>query len=305
MTSRLALIRILTAFAVVGNAQTFTWLSKFYPISGAVGWLRLNLKPFCLLVLGAATGTANAAVILDHGLSENAQGRRAFSSTYEVNASEFGGNVLWGYRSGDQFELTTPTNLTSVSVCGYMDNFPGFQERIDLVTEWKVALFGWNGTSFTTDPIVSKTFATPSNPDFIEDKGLGWDGNILHNVNFQLDGSSEFSSVAPGTYLISVIAGVTGMDVENGHIAISGVFRHSSSNEGNPLTNYVRRNYDVGWRQTLTELGPDFTPGTIRLEGAPVPEPATTAAFGIGIVTLLKRRRNHFATHSGAAGATQ
>ncbi len=36
-----------------------------------------------------------------------------------------------------------------------------------------------------------------------------------------------------------------------------------------------------------------------------VPEPVTVAAFGIGVVALLRRRRNHSSTQSGAAGAAR
>ncbi len=37
----------------------------------------------------------------------------------------------------------------------------------------------------------------------------------------------------------------------------------------------------------------------------PVPEPATVTALGIGVVALLRRRRNHSAAQSGAAGAAR
>ncbi len=186
----------------------------------------------------------------------------------------------------EDITTTSAYKLTSIDMVGFFYNTATPDPAN--ITGWQFAVFsnavGNGGTTDTsnTGDVLNGTFA--SGAVTVTANFNGVTGNYL----FHLDLSSANMTLAAGTYWFGMAADLpfgTG-----GQLAVAG---NTMSDASSGALNARQMNGGGGFAITGNNAATDPAANlSYRLNGAPVPEPASMAALGLGALALIRKRRN-------------
>lgn len=225
------------------------------------------------LVAIGLTGVAHAQVVLYNNLG-------ATDATGHPS-SDGGSHDLpqnYGVQAGQLFTDTTASSISQVEAYFKTDN----GEATSNATGLLIQVFNFSGTGVGT-MVGQQTLTSYSE----KDTGTG------SNIQYDITASTNISGLTNGNqYLLTMqVQSPDWMYLEN----------DSSGTPGTYVRNYSSFGYSgsSGYSSSWTELSQTtykYTSGNSLMEitgNQPVPEPGTIAlAFGIGLVSLLKIRRN-------------
>jgi hypothetical protein len=249
------------------------------------------MKRLAIIALGAALAGSASAQLFNNGtgrgaleplgMGTNVRPEGGWFSRLQGNQSTFGATSTGAFYLADDFTVTGPGwNITGASVFGYQTN-----ATTVVINDATVAI--WDKTGAGGNPgnlLHVGTFTGASFTDIYRVTSTTTDtARRVQQANV------SFSNVTlnPGEYwlVFQFAVGGTGAFFTP-QITTPGQTQATGS------TNGLQFNANTGVWTQLVDSG-SGTPYDVPfvLQGAPVPEPATMAALGLGALAVMRRRR--------------